>query len=182
MTLARWTEQRGVISYLVRFRHALFLLALAAVAVFVLEPQIISGRTPLIARLSDEDRSSFYGLVIPVSASLLGFYIAAVAILAQLDPNRKIVEELKRGESFSLLISNMLFAILLLFALTFVGIAGTVVDGSSAVMTSYEWLLLGTVLELILSGAFFAIVTYKVAVDKGKTVDKAKKQVGGSDV
>jgi hypothetical protein len=166
--LERWTEQRGAISYVVRFRHALLLLALAGLAVFALEPLLISGRTPLLARLSDEDRSSFYGLVIPVSASLLGFYIAAVAILAQLDPSRAIVDELKRGESFSLLIANMLFAILLLFALTFVGIAGSVVDGSCPVMALYEWLLLGTVLELALSGAFFSIVTYKVAVDKGK--------------
>lgn len=164
----RWTEQHEVVNYLVRFRHAVFLLALAAFAVFILEPLVISGRTPLIERLSDEDRSSFYELVIPVSASLLGFYIAAVAILAQLDPNRKIVGELKRGESFSLLIANMLFAILLLFALTFVGIAGSVLDGSCAVMAIYEWLLLGTVFELALSGAFFSIVTYKVAVDKGK--------------
>jgi hypothetical protein len=153
----------------VRFRHAFLLVGLAALMVFILEPALIAGRTPLLGRLSDEDRSAFYGLVIPVSASLLGFYIAAVAILAQLDPSRKIVDELKRGESFSLLIANMLFAILLLFALTFVGIAGSVMDRCDAVMAIYEWLLLGTVFELALSGAFFGLVTYKVAVDKGKT-------------
>lgn len=164
----RWTTQHGVASYAVRFRHALFLLALAAFVVFILEPIAISGPTPLMGRLGDEDRSSFYELVIPVSASLLGFYIAAVAILAQLDPNRKIVEELKRGESFSLLIANMLFAILMLFALTFVGIAGSVLDGRRAMMAVYEWLLLGTVLELALSGVLFSVVTYKVAVDKGE--------------
>ncbi|HEX5983578.1 MAG TPA: hypothetical protein VFY69_05160 [Solirubrobacterales bacterium] len=151
-----------------RFRHALFLLALAALVVLVLEPILIGGVTPLLQRLSEADRSSFYELVIPVSASLLGFYIAAVAILAQLDPTRKIVDELKRGESFSLLIANMLFAILLLFALTFVGIAGSVVSDSQALMRAFEWLLLATVLELALSGAFFGVVTYKVAVDKGK--------------
>lgn len=150
-----------------KFRHAFFLLAVAAVVVFALEPLLLSGVTPLLQRLSEQDRASFYELIIPISASLLGFYVAAVAILAQLDPTRKIVDELKRGESFSLLIANMLFAILLLFALTFVGIAGSVVSDCQNLMTAFEWLLLGTIFELALSGAFFGVVTYKVAVDKG---------------
>ena len=167
MKLEDWIERHEAARYLVRFRHALFLLAIAAVAVFALEPVLISGVTPLLERLSENDRSTFYGRVIPVSASLLGFYIAAVAILAQLDPARQIVDELKRGESFSLLIANMLFAILLLFALTFVGLAGSVVSDCQALMKAFEWLLLATVFELALSGAFFGVVTYKVAIDKG---------------
>jgi hypothetical protein len=134
--------------------------------VFVVQPLLLSGTTPLLARLSAEDRGAFYGRIIPVSGSLLGFYIAAVSILAQLDPGRKIVSELKRGESFSLLIANMLVTILLLFLLTFVGLAGSLAVGRRQLMALYEWLLFSTIIELAFSGFLFAVVTYKVAVDR----------------
>jgi hypothetical protein len=162
----RWTAQREGVETFGRFRYALWILAFAAVSVFVLEPLILSGTTPLVAQLSAEDRGAFYGRIIPISGSLLGFYIAAVSILAQLDPGRKIVSELKRGESFSLLIANMLVTILLLFLLTFVGLAGSLDTGCRLLMALYEWLLLSTVIELVFSGLLFSVVTYKVAVDR----------------
>jgi hypothetical protein len=137
------------------------------VVVFVLEPALFTGETPLVAHLTDADRVNFYEQIIPVSGSLLGFYVAAVAILAQLDPKRKIVQELKRGESFSLLVANMLTAILLLFILTCLGVAGSVINDGCAFEAIYEWILLGTILELLLSGILFGVVTYKVAADKG---------------
>jgi hypothetical protein len=64
----------------------------------------------------------------------------------------------------------MLAAVLLLFVLTGLGIAGSVLEGgsggSSFFEEIYEWLLLGTVWELVLVGFFFALVTYKVAAAK----------------
>lgn len=157
-----------------RFRHFLGLLAVAALLVFIVEPLAFSGTTPLLSRLEAKSRIDFFEQIVPVSASLLGFYIAAVAILASLDPARKIVEELKRGESFSLLIANMLAAILVLFLLTFLGVAGSVLDPGGIFRSLYEWVTLVALFELALSGFYFSVVTYKVAVKQEpvKPLDK----------
>jgi hypothetical protein len=158
---------RAVASALWLIRHVLGLLAFAALVVFVGEPVAIAGTTPLIRGLAQVDRTDLYNQVIVVTASLLGFIVAAIAILVSLDAGRKIVEELKRGESFRLLIANMLAAVLLLFILTMTGIAGSVLEGGSGPSATfealYEWLVLGTVLELSLVGFYFGLVTYKVA-------------------
>jgi hypothetical protein len=158
---------RAVVSTLWLIRHVLGLLAAAALVVFAAEPVVISGPTPLISGLAEAGRIDLYNQVIVLTASLLGFIVAAIAILVSLNAGRKIVEELKRGESFRLLIANMLAAVLLLFVLTIMGIAGSVLEGgaqaSSAFEAIYEWLLLGTALELVLVGFYFALVTYKVA-------------------
>ena len=146
------------------FRYTAGLLAVAAFLVFVVEPIIFTGATPLIGRLEAESRVSLYEQLVPVTASLLGFYIAAVAILTALDSRREIVEELKRGEAFPLLIVNMLGAILLLFVLTILGVLGSVLDPGCGFQAGYEWITLGTLLELALSGFFFAVVIYKAAV------------------
>jgi hypothetical protein len=148
-------------------RHPLILLSVAALGVFMAEPHVISGTTPLISGLSEVNRIDLYNQVIVVTASLMGFIVAAIAILVSLDGGRKIVEELKRGASFQLLITNMLAAVFLLFTITTMGIAGSVLEGSAPTSTTfeaiYEWLLIGTSMELVLVGFFFAIVTYKVA-------------------
>jgi len=158
---------RAVVSALRLIRHVLVLLAAAALVVFVAEPIVISGPTPLISGLAEADRIDLYNQVIVVTASLLGFIAAAIAILVSLDVGRRIVEELKRGESFKLLIANMLAVMVLLFILTSTGIAGSVLEGgkgaSHGFEAAYEWLLLGTGMELILVGFYFALVTYKVA-------------------
>jgi hypothetical protein len=147
-----------------RFRHAALLLAAAAVIVLLIEPAVLTGSTPLISRLSTDGRVALYEQIVPVSASLLGFYVAAVAILAGLDSRREIVAQLKRGEAFALLIANMLMAILLLFVLTFLGLSGATLDPGKVFQATYEWLTLAALAELALSGFFFALVTYKVAV------------------
>lgn len=134
--------------------------------VFLAEPFAFSGITPLVDRLSPESRTDLYGQIVPVSASLLGFYIAAVAILASLDARRQIVQELKTGkEAFRLLIINMLAAIAFLLALTLLGVAGSVLDPGSPFSAIYEWVALTTLFELVLSGFYFGVVTYKVAAD-----------------
>jgi hypothetical protein len=159
---------RAVANALRLIRHVLIVMAAAAVLIAI--ELVATSATPLISGLSEADRTDLYNQVIVVTASLLGFIIAAIAILVSLDVGRKIVEELKRGESFRLLIANMLAAMVLLFLLTLMGINGSVLEGgkgaSSAFETVYEWLLLGTVMELVLVGFFFALVTYKVAAAK----------------
>jgi hypothetical protein len=147
-----------------KFRHAAIILGAAAIIVFLVEPLAFSGPTPLIGRVSSESRTGLYEQIVPVAASLLGFFIAAVAILAGLDSKREIVAELKRGEAFALLIANMLVAILLLFVLTFSGLAGSSLDPGCVFRAIYEWLTLAALGELALSGFYFALVTYKVAV------------------
>jgi hypothetical protein len=61
----------------------------------------------------------------------------------------------------------MLAVMVLLFILTIMGIAGSVLEGGSGASPSfeaiYEWLLIGTWMELVLVGFYFALVTYKVA-------------------
>ena len=166
-TLGSSRMLRAAVSALWLIRHALALLAAAALGVLAGEPLVVSGSTPLISGLADADRIDLYNQVIVVTASLLGFIVAAIAILVSLDVGRKIVEELKRGESFKLLITNMLAVVMLLFILTIMGIAGSVLEGgsgaSSVFEAVYEWLLLGTAMELVLVGFYFALVTYKVA-------------------
>lgn|GEM_PF-3647827 len=154
----------GVAERVLPFRHAAIILAAAVAIVFLVEPLVFDGSTPLLGRLADESRVGLYEQVVPVAASLLGFYIAAVAILAGLDSRREIVAQLKRGEAFALLIANMLVAILLLFVLTFLGLVGASLDPGKVFQVIYEWLALGTLGELALSGFYFALVTYKVAV------------------
>jgi hypothetical protein len=125
------------------------------------------GATPLLSRLSSHDRVELYKQVATATASLLGFLIAAVAILVSLDVNREIVQDLKRGESFTLLIVNLLAAIVFLFLATIVGIIGAIFDdgkpGSDAFELAWELLVLAGFAELALGLFFFAIVTYKVA-------------------
>lgn len=147
-------------------RHVGYVLVGAAAVVFLIEPTVFTGSTPLIARLSDADRADLYNQLIVVTASLLGFTVTAISILVLLDAKRKIVEELKRGESFKLLIVNMLAVVLLLFVLTLMGIAGSVLEADSASSLFerfYEWLMLAATIELAITGFFFGVVTYKVA-------------------
>jgi hypothetical protein len=149
-----------------RYRHAALLVLLAAVVIVIAE-LIARGSNSLVGGLGHQDRVELYKQVTTVTASLLGFFIAAVAILVSLDPTRAIVRDLKRGEAFSLLIVNMLAAILLLFLTTALGVAGAVFDdgqpGAAGFEWVYQWLLLASLLELGLTGVLFAVVTYKAA-------------------
>jgi hypothetical protein len=70
----------------------------AAVVVLAFEFITLKGGTAVVGRLDGQDRVELYKQITTISASLLGFLIAAVAILVSLDPNRKIVDELKRGK------------------------------------------------------------------------------------
>lgn len=139
---------------------------LSIVLVWIVEPALWD-QTPLIDRLSGKDRVAFYKQVSTVAASLLGFLITAVAILVSLDMRRRIVEDLRRGEAFSLLIVNMLAAVAFLFILTVAGIAGGMFDdgvqGAPGFGRFYETVLTASLLELGLSGFYFGLVTYKVA-------------------
>jgi hypothetical protein len=150
----------------VTLRYAFGILFVAALVVFGVEP-LAATSSPLLATMSEANRSDLYSQVIVVSAGLLGFLITAVSILVSLDGKRKIVEELKRGESFRLLVANMLAAVALMFALTLMGIAGSALEtengASHAFARLYEWLLVASVAELVLSGFYFAVLTYKVA-------------------
>ncbi len=147
-------------------RHTFGLVVFAAVLVFIAEPIVVVS-SPLLATLSEADRMDLYNQMIIVTAGLLGFLVTAVSILVSLDGKRKIVEELKRGESFELLVANMLAAVTLMFVLTLMGIAGSVLendDGASHLFErAYEWLGIASVLVLVLSGFYFAVLTYKVA-------------------
>jgi hypothetical protein len=150
-----------------RLRHVVVLAGLAALLVWVVAPLICSGTTPFIDRLSGEDRVEFYKQVSTISASLLGFLITAVAILVSLDMRRRIVEDLHRGESFSLLVVNLLAAVAFLFLLTVAGVAGGMFDdgeqGAAMFGKFYETFLLASLFELGLGGFYFGLVTYKVA-------------------
>jgi hypothetical protein len=148
-----------------KLRYSVGLLLLALVLVVGVERLLFPGEHPLLYRLEAADRKSLYEIVTTFTGALLGFMIAALAILVSLDPARPIVQELRRGESFSLLVVNMLAAILFLFLLTVSGIGGRVFDdakhGSDVFETVYEVLLVVSVLEFALAGFYFAVVTYK---------------------
>jgi hypothetical protein len=151
----------------VLIRHALACVTVAALSVFVIEPWLVSGTTPLVASLSLNGRTNLYNQVIIVSAALLGFMLTAITILVSLDTGRRIVRELHYGEAFKLLIANMLATVLLLLVLTLMGIAGSSLDAAQRPAKTfeafYEWIGVTSVLLLSLTGFYFATVTYKVA-------------------
>jgi hypothetical protein len=133
----------------------------------VIEPIAWSGSTPPLGRLTHESRGDLYGEIIIVTAALLGFILTAITILVSLDGGRPIVKELRLGEAFKLLVTNMLAAVVLLLIVTVMGICGSVLDTGTTAAASferfYEWLVLAVLLELGLSGFYFGLLTYKVA-------------------
>ncbi len=157
-------------SAVVRLRHAIYSLAGAGVVVAI-EHIAISGTIPLMARLAVASRSSLYNQITTVSAGLLGFIVAAVAILVSFDAHRRIVKDLQRGESFKLLVANMLATILLLFVVVLLGLIGPEVDGAARAAGSYEsvyeWLVIASTFELAMTGFYFAVATYAVASHPG---------------
>lgn len=150
-----------------RVRYVLGLVAFAVFLVWVVQPIVFSHPLPLLSRLDGHDRTELYKQVTAVGAGLLGFLITAVAILVSLDARRRIVEELHRGEAFSLLVVNILAAVLLLFVLSALGVIGSIgddgVDGANGFESVYEAVLLASLFELALGGFYFALVTYKAA-------------------
>jgi len=122
----------------VRLRHVAGIFAGAVILVFVVDPWAISGPFPLIGRLEPKDRVELYKQVSTVTATLLGFLITAVAILVSLDLRRQIVEELHRGEAFSLLVVNLLAAVVFLFAATGLGIAAAILDAVETAPTCWK--------------------------------------------
>lgn len=129
--------------------------------------RMLLSEAPLLGSLHEEDRASLYGALITVSATLMGFLITAVAILVSLDMRRKVVEELQRGESFTLLVVNLLAAVFFLLIVTVMSIIGSVgadgIGGAVGFASVYEWLALSALFEIALGGFFFGLVTYKVA-------------------
>jgi hypothetical protein len=148
-------------------RHAVLCVTGSALLAFLIEPWLVSGTTPLVASLTVAARVNLYNQVIVVSAALLGFVLTAVTILVSLDTGRKIVKELQYGEGFKLLVANMLATVALLLVLTLMGIAGASLDAATVPARTYEafyeWLGVASAFELVLSGFYFAIVTYKIA-------------------
>jgi hypothetical protein len=149
-----------------RLRHIAGIAVGAAIGIYLVEPRIFSS-APLISSLSDKDLADLYKQLATAGVTLMGFLITAVAILVSLDRGREIVKELKRGESFSLLVLNLLAAVLLLFVITLMSIVGAVradaIGAADVFVGLYEWLLLWTVAEICLGGFYFCAVTYKVA-------------------
>jgi hypothetical protein len=147
-----------------RYAGGIFLGAAAVVSLWEFVPH---GSTPFLSRLDMRDRVELYKQIATVTASLLGFMIAAVAILVSLDLRRRIVEELQRGESFSLLVINLLAAILFLFLTTTASVAGAIFDdgkaGSDTFEFVYEVLAVTALVELMVGLFFFGVVTYKAA-------------------
>jgi hypothetical protein len=149
-----------------RVRHPAYLIAASIALVLLLEPRLFDP-SPLVGRLDGDDRTELYKQVTTVTASLLGFLITAVAILVSLDVRRRIVQELNRGQSFSLLVINLLACILMLFVTTSLGVAAAVADtsarGSAVFERIYEIALVSSALQLGFGLGLFGIVTYKVA-------------------
>lgn len=142
-------------------------LSLCAVVLVIGAERIFFSEAPLLANLHADDRTSLYEALITVSVTLMGFLITAVAILVSLDMRRTVVEELHRGESFALLVVNLLAAVFFLLNVTVMSIIGVVgadgIGGAVVFASVYEWLALSALFEIALGGFFFCLVTYKVA-------------------
>jgi hypothetical protein len=151
---------------LYRLRHVGSIAVVGAALVFLVEPSVLAS-SPLLGTLSEQARDDLYKQLTTVAITLMGFLITAVAILVSLDRGRQIVKELRRGESFSLLILNLLAAVIALFAMTLMTIMGSAsLDGigdACAFLRCLEWLCLVSSAEIVLGGFYFCVVTYKVA-------------------
>jgi hypothetical protein len=147
-----------------RLRYTVAIAVAAAILVFGIEPLLLST-SPLLGSLSTEAREALYDQISVASVTLMGFLITAVAILVALDRSRQIVKQLRRGESFSLLVLNLLAAVVLLFALGLSSIAGAagLEPTCDIFLRIVEWLCLFATAEVLLGGFFFCVVTYKVA-------------------
>lgn len=152
-------------SLLLRLRHVGLIGLTAALVVGAAAP--ILSNAPLLCSLGDDDRGELYGQMTTVSVTLMGFLITAVAILVSLDRGREIVKELRRGESFALLVLNLLAAVLLLFLLTALSLLGSVrpddLGDAAAFAVVYEWLAVFALGEIALGGFYFCAVTYQVS-------------------
>ena len=148
---------------------ALPILIVVASVVVVLgaERLFVPGPDPLISGLARDDRVELYKQISVIAATTMGFVIAAVAILASLDPARPIVADLRRGEAFALLVANLLAAVLLLLLVSVATLIGSIVDdakvGSHAFENTVEILSLAAMAEFVLGGSLFGYVTYKAA-------------------
>jgi hypothetical protein len=151
-------------NFLQRLRYTAVITLAAAILVFAIEPRFLPS-SPLLGSLSSKARESLYDQISVASVTLMGFLITAVAILVALDRSRQIVKELRRGESFSLLVLNLLAAVVLLFALGLASIAGAagLAPTCDVYLRFIEWLGLLVIAEVLLGGFFFCVVTYKVA-------------------
>jgi hypothetical protein len=143
------------------------IVVVSAALVLGAERLVIPGPDPLISGLAAHDRVELYQQISVIAATTMGFVIAAVAILASLDPARPIVADLRRGEAFPLLVANLLAAVLLLLLATIATLVGSIVDdakaGSLAFENTVEILSLAAMTEFVLGGSLFGYVTYKAA-------------------
>jgi len=160
------TSEPAKTTLLQRLRHVAGIAVGAAILIFALEPLLLPN-WPLLDSLSPEAREDLYKQLSVVAVTLMGFLVTAVAILVSLDRGREIVQELHRGESYSLLVLNLLAAVVLLFMLSLMSIVGGAAIGgigsSCLFIRLLEWLCLMSLAEVALGGFFFCVVTYKVA-------------------
>lgn len=147
-------------------RYPIGILAAATLWVVLGERLILSDNT-FLAQLSTSKRADVYGQFPGIAGSLLGFLVAAVAILVSLDHSRPIVEELHRGEAFTLLVVNILAGCLWLLGLCVLGVIGSGWNPQSSVFRSvFEILAYSAFVELAIGGFFFGLVVHKVGGDK----------------
>lgn len=148
-------------------RYPAGILLAAIIVVVVGEHVVLADPTPALARLNDDDQIEFYKQIAPIAGTALGFLVASVAILVSLDPKRRIVDELRRGEAFSLLIANLLAACLWLLLLSILALVGWTfhasVGGCDVFQSIFEVIGYAAVIEMLIGGFFFGLVTYKVA-------------------
>jgi hypothetical protein len=160
-----WTEVKRLRRSTLRYPVTIVIIAGAVVGLG--EHLILHEPHPVLAHLSNADRLDLYKQTAPITGTALGFLVASVAILVSLDPTRKIVGELRRGEAFSLLVVNLLAACLWLLVLTLMAIAGwtcaSALGSSNVFMSIFETIAYASIAELLLGGSFFGYVTYKVA-------------------
>lgn len=160
------TRASGLGRALWLLRHAICVAVIAALVVFLAEPLLRDGA--LMGKLARGDRLDVYKQLAAITATLLGFLIAAVAILVQLDVERQIVKELRGSDAFPMLVANLLVACMALLAVTLLGLAGafgadSAKTGHAGFERAYEFTGLMALLEFMLGGFYFAVVTYKVA-------------------
>jgi hypothetical protein len=139
-------------------RHSLAIAAIAIAATFMGQSHsIVSGMSS----------GSLHGLFVVASSAsvVLSAYLAlSLAFLLTRDPRRRIVEELRRGEAWELLVRNVCVGICLLSALALISIVGlSAPDHSAAFGFLYAWALVASALQVGMDSFYLAIALTKVA-------------------
>lgn len=127
----------------------------------------LAENDPLLARLEADTRTTLYGSLSSSAGALLGFTIAALAILFTLDPSRPLVARAQAHQLWTTLNKTLLAAAAALAVLLVAATTALAIDASREPCLWIEGVVFTisvvALLELVVAGFAFALVVITTA-------------------